>query len=113
DERDWITSVLEEEKHQVKSRGHSYRIFEAFKHREVLLLTAAYFFIVTSTYGLNFWLPVFVKKLSGSSNLIVSLIAALPYCFYLISMLLVGWSSDRTGERRWHTAASMIVASAG
>jgi ACS family tartrate transporter-like MFS transporter len=28
-------------------------------------------------------------------------------------MLLVGWSSDRTGERRWHTAASMIVASAG
>ena len=112
DEREWITSVLEQEK-QAKLKGHSYRIFEAFKHREVLLLTAAYFLIVTSNYGLNFWLPVFVKKVSGSSNLIVSLIAALPYCFYLTSMLLVGWSSDRTGERRWHTATSMLVVSAG
>lgn len=39
----------------------------------------------------------------------VSLITSLPYCFGLISMLLVGWSSDRTGECRWHKAAPMIT----
>ncbi len=31
----------------------------------------------------------------------------------LIAILLVGWSSDRTGERRWHTALPMIAASVG
>jgi ACS family tartrate transporter-like MFS transporter len=28
-------------------------------------------------------------------------------------MLIVGWSSDRSGERRWHTALSLVVAGAG
>src|SRR2546422_548572 len=31
----------------------------------------------------------------------------------LIAILLVGWSSDRTRERRWHTALPMIAASVG
>src|SRR4030095_3927488 len=31
----------------------------------------------------------------------------------LVSMLLVGWSSDRTGERRWHTALPILAASLG
>src|SRR5262249_40911358 len=30
-----------------------------------------------------------------------------------VSILFVGWSSDRTRERRWHTAVCMIVASVG
>jgi nitrate/nitrite transporter NarK len=108
DEREWITSELEREK-QLKLKKHSYRILEAFKHREVILLTGAYFLLNCSGYGFHFWLPVMLKKLSGSSNMIVGLITIIPYCFGMISMLLVGWSSDRTGERRWHTAVSMIA----
>jgi nitrate/nitrite transporter NarK len=41
------------------------------------------------------------------------LISALPYCVGLASILFVGWSSDRTKERRWHTALCMIVAGIG
>ncbi|MBI3654204.1 MAG: MFS transporter [Acidobacteria bacterium] len=112
DEREWITGELEKE-HQAKAATHSLSIGKAFQNRDVLLLTAAYFFIITSNYGLNFFLPTFVKKLSGSSNLMVTLITAIPYCFYLLAMLLVGWSSDRTGERRWHTAVPMMVVGLG
>src|SRR5207247_2472326 len=54
-----------------------------------------------------------IKKASGSSNLTVTLVSALPYCFALATILLVGWSSDRTKERRWHTAICMMVAGAG
>jgi sugar phosphate permease len=54
-----------------------------------------------------------IKKASGSSNLTVTLISALPYCFALATILLVGWSSDRTKERRWHTAICMMVAGTG
>lgn len=112
DERKWITVELERE-HQAKHAIRSYRILQAFRNREVILLTLAYFFIVTTLYGFNFWLPTIVKKLSGSSNLVVTLISALPYCLGLAAILLVGWSSDRTRERRWHTAICMMVAGAG
>lgn len=112
DERQWLVSELERE-NQAKQRVHSYGILEAFAHREVILLTLAYFFMVTAVYGFTFWLPAIVKKISGSSNLAVTLISALPYCLGLIAILLIGWSSDRTRERRWHTALSMIVASLG
>jgi sugar phosphate permease len=83
------------------------------RQREVIVLALAYFFIVTSANGFYFWLPTIIKKLSGSSNLVVTLIAALPYAVGLVAILFVGWSSDRSKERRWHTAISMVAASVG
>lgn len=112
DEREWLTSELEREK-QAKQKVHSHSILQALRHREVILLTLAYFCIVTANYGFNFWLPTIIKKLSGSSNLVVTLISALPFCVALVSIILVGWSSDRTRERRWHTALPMAAASLG
>jgi len=109
DEKEWIRSELQKEKKE-KRKKHSYGVYEAF---QVILLTLAYFFMVTAVYGFNFWLPSIIKKLSGSSNLTVTLISTLPYCVALLAILLVGWSSDRTRERRWHTALSMIAASLG
>ncbi len=112
DERDWLTSELEREK-QDKEAARSYSILQAFRHREVVLLTMAYFFMVTAVYGFTFWLPTIIKKVSGSSNQVVTLISALPYCVGLVAILVIGWSSDRTKERRWHTALSMMAASVG
>ena len=112
DERKWITDELEREKELKKSK-RNFSIWEAFRHRNVLLLAAGYFCAVTSAYGFNFWLPTILKGLSGYSNLQVSLIAALPYCAGLLAMLVVGWSSDRTRERRWHTAFSLLAVSTG
>jgi ACS family tartrate transporter-like MFS transporter len=112
DERAWLTAQLDREQ-QAKQATGRHRILEAFRHREVILLALTYFFMVSSVYGFTFWLPSIIKKLSGSSNLRVSLISAIPYCVGLIAILLVGWSSDRTGERRWHTALSMVAASVG
>jgi nitrate/nitrite transporter NarK len=37
----------------------------------------------------------------------------IPWGTAAVSMVLVGASSDRTGERRWHVAGSLIVAVAG
>lgn len=112
DEREWLIGELEDEK-RAKEAKHSLRILEAFRHREVVLLTLAYFFMVTAVYGLNFWLPSIVKTLSGLPTFLVSVISALPYCVGLVSILLVGWHSDKTRERRWHTALAMMTASTG
>lgn len=112
DEREWISAELLREKEIKKAQRH-FSVWEAFRHRNVLFLAAGYFCAVTSVYGFNFWLPTILKGLSGYTNLQVSAIAALPYCAGLIAMLVVGWSSDRTRERRWHTAFSLAAVSAG
>ncbi len=112
DEREWITGELERER-QAKEEARPYTIWQALRNREVLLLMLAYFFIVTSQYGFNVWIPTIVKGMSGASNFVVTMIAALPYSAALMALLVVGWSSDRTQERRWHTAGCMLVAGAG
>ncbi len=112
DERQWLISQLEQEK-QAKQREHSLGVWQALRHREVILLALAFFCIVTAGYGFTFWLPTIIKRASGSSDLVVSFLSLLPYCLGLAAILLIGWSSDRTRERRWHTALSMIAASVG
>jgi MFS transporter, ACS family, tartrate transporter len=112
DERAWITGELEKEK-RARQAVRPYTILQALRNREVILLTLAYFFIVTGQYGFNVWVPTMIKAMSGASNFIVTLIAALPYSAALLALVLVGWSSDRTQERRWHTAGCMFVAGVG
>lgn len=112
DEQNWISAELESEKQRRKSDQRK-SIWQALRHRNVIFLTLGYFCAVTSAYGFNFWFPTILKRLSGFSNLEVSFVAALPYIAGLIAILVVGWSSDRTRERRWHTSISLLVVCIG
>src|ERR1700690_3189732 len=51
--------------------------------------------------------------MSGYSPVITTLVAAIPNLAALPFTLLVGWNSDRTGERRWHTAGCLFLAAGG
>jgi sugar phosphate permease len=53
-----------------------------------------------------------VQRLSTFSVSQVSLVSAIPYLVSIPIMLVVGWHSDRTGERRWHTAIPRLVSGA-
>jgi len=113
EEREWITSVLIQEAADKKtSRGHM-GILETFRQPMVLVLALSYFLLNTSGYGLNIWLPKMVQKFPGLTTLQVSLVSAIPYLCAIPAMLLVGWHSDRTGERKWHAALSAIAAGIG
>jgi sugar phosphate permease len=112
DERQWIERELESEK-QLKKVARSHNALEGFKHPEVIILTLVYFFAVTSFYGFNFWVPTIIDRLAGLPKFGVTLIAAIPYFFALASMLIMGWSSDRTKERRWHTALPLVIGGIG
>ena len=112
DEKQWIAAELQQEK-QARQTARSYSVWQALRHREVILMALALFFIAATVYGFNFWMPTIIKKLSGHSNLFVTSVGALPYCVGLMAIILVGWSSDRTGERRLHAALCIMVASAG
>lgn len=108
DEKRWITTELEQETKAKQSR-HSFRIWEALRHRDVILLTACYFCAMTGSYGIAFWLPTILKRLSGESDLKVTLLAALPYIAAFVAQQINGWHSDLKGERRWHAAAPVFI----
>jgi len=108
DERSWITEQLQREK-QTKNRRRSFSVWEALRNRDVILLTLCYFCAMTGSYGIAFWLPTILKRISGQSDLRVTLLAALPYMAAFITQQVNGWHSDRTHERRWHAAIPLFL----
>jgi sugar phosphate permease len=104
DERAWLLAELDTE-HQSK-HGHGLKALAA--HLDVvLLLTAVYFCINVTSYGLQMFMPAIIKSNVHVSSQTASFLAALPYAFSLLGMLINGWHSDRTGERIWHVATPL------
>jgi ACS family tartrate transporter-like MFS transporter len=64
-------------------------------------------------YGVTLWLPSVIRSLSGLSYFLTGAVSALPFLVTAFAMVLVGMRSDRTGERRWHTAIPAFVGAAG
>jgi ACS family tartrate transporter-like MFS transporter len=108
DERAWIIGELEREKN-AKKAVKSLTVWQALHNPDVIKLTLAAFCGLTSIYGFGFWLPKIVQRLSGLSTLQVTLIAGIPYLAAFPAMVWNGWHSDRTGERRWHTALALAI----
>jgi ACS family tartrate transporter-like MFS transporter len=106
EEKSWIANELKLEK---EAKKRSLGIWEALRHRDVILLTLCYFCAMTGSYGIAFWLPTILKRLSRQSDLKVTLLAALPYVAAFITQQVNGWHSDRTRERRWHAAIPVFV----
>jgi len=116
EEREWISAELEREKKAKQlaeaSTGSVARDRTLLRIGRVALLTLAYVFINAAVYGFTFWMPTITKKVWNASNLFVTLIGAIPYCVGLAGVLLIGWSSDRAKERRWHAALSLMLSAA-
>ena len=111
EEREWITQELDREK-AAKAGARTVSIGQALRMPRVILLTLVYFLSVTGIYGFAMWFPTILKRATGSSNLTVTLLAALPYIAGVAAMLFNGWHSDRSRERRWHTAIPLFVGAA-
>jgi len=107
-ERQWITGELDKEK-EAKREVRAYRISQAFRNRDVLLLTLCYFFATTGNYGIAFWLPTILKRLTSQSDLQVTLLASLPYLVGFLTQQGNAWHSDRSRERRWHAALPVLL----
>jgi MFS transporter, ACS family, tartrate transporter len=111
DERAWITDELEREARA--KHGQQTSIWRAFASRDVILLTVIYFLGSCAQYGFTLFLPKIIQSLSGYSSFEVAMISALPFLASWPVMMLASWSSDRMGERRWHTAAAYIALGIG
>jgi MFS transporter, ACS family, tartrate transporter len=107
EQRRWIEQKLEEEK-PVNRR--SITAWQALRSGPILLLSSVAFLQYFVFYTLVFWLPTMLKRQSGFSDVRVGLLGTVPYVATLIAMLINGWHSDKTGERRWHAAGPLFIA---
>jgi MFS transporter, ACS family, 4-hydroxyphenylacetate permease len=80
----------------------------------VVLLSAAYFGLVTSLNAYSTWVPQIVHSIThGASYAAIGLLTALPAILAVAVMPLWGASSDRRGERVWHVCIAMLTAAIG
>jgi len=109
EEQEWLAAELAREQALKTERV---TVWKAMSDARVWLLGAVLFFGLNSNTGVSFWLPQIVQRLSGLDVSEVSLIASIPSLCALPLMLLVGWHSDRSGERIWHTAIPRLLSAA-
>ena len=111
EERNWLTSRLAEER-QAKAHVEHLTIWQALRHPAVLLLTAGLFFTYTGGYAIWFWMPTILQRYTGWTVQHISWIGSIPFVAGFVGMLLLGWSSDRFRERRWHFSIPQLTAAA-
>jgi len=111
-ERSWLLEKLGSE--QQAESAQSQRSFWAVLLRlKIWMLSLVYFGVSTTMYGVTLWLPSLIRSFSGLNYLWTGIIAVIPFAVTVAAMVLVGASSDRSGERRWHTAIPAFVAASG
>jgi MFS transporter, ACS family, tartrate transporter len=69
-----------------------------------------WFCLLSSSYGLIFWLPQVIQSLAGLSPLAIGFVAALPWIGVAVGMYANAAHSDRSGERHWHVAVPALLA---
>lgn len=111
DERNWLSREMAAE-HAQTTHAHV-TLREAATSARLWIVSLPYFCIVIAFYGVSFWLPQIVQAGSGYSSAMVVLLSAIPYVAATIGLVVVGASSDRTGERHWHVAGPCLIGAAG
>jgi len=109
DEREWISCRLEEEKQLLRSGGHL-TAWQGVRQRNVLLLALACAFANLSMFAYLLWLPTTIRNASGLSVTLSTFCSALPFALAMLTIPIVGRSSDRTGRRKLHTVIPLILA---
>lgn len=109
EERVWLLEKLEAERRS-EAPVDPADFWKVLISGRIWLLSMVYFGLSTTMYGITLWLPSVIRAFSGLSYFWTGIIAVLPFLMTVVVMVLVGTSSDKRGERRWHTAIPAYIA---
>jgi MFS transporter, ACS family, tartrate transporter len=113
EEIDWLDGRIEQEKQSKLAAGHGHMGIKKFiRDPRMLICSFVYFCLNAANYGVAFFLPTIIKGF-GVTNFQAGLLAAVPFIFGAISMVLLGRNSDRTLKRREHVAFALLLAAVG
>jgi ACS family tartrate transporter-like MFS transporter len=108
EERDTLDGVLVSE---VRERPHT-SLLAALMDTRVLICTAVQFGFTLGSYGIGIWLPLMLREYH-LSNAAIGWIAAIPYLFASVGMILWAHYVDRKGGRVVNLAAACLLGGLG
>lgn len=119
DDAAWLTPA---QKSQIASelaadpaRGHASHasLWPALRDRRFLSLVAIAVAGAIGTSGIGLWLPTIIRETGVADMMAIGLMSAIPYGAAILVQFLNARHSDRTGERRWHSAGPLMIAAVG
>jgi sugar phosphate permease len=101
--------LAEEEAVKAADGRHAQHVGEVFRNPAVWVLSLIYFGTVMGNYGVTFWLPQIIRETITTSPWHIGLVSMIPWGVAAVTAVIVGASSDRHQERRWHIATGAAV----
>src|SRR3954468_13905908 len=120
DNANWLTASdktlvrynLDHDEKDIEGESEGTR-WQVFRDPRVYLLSLVYFLLLGATYTMVFWLPTLIQSWGVKDMLLIGIYAAIPNAVGVIGMILVGRSSAKLHERRWHFAVWVAIAAIG
>lgn len=110
-ERKWLQETLDAER-AAHPEAAAHASLKTLLTRDVLLLSAIYFGVVMTLYGLVFWLPQIMHDF-GYSPIAVGFLSAAPYVVGGLSMFFWSRHVDHRGGHILHAALASLLSCAG
>jgi nitrate/nitrite transporter NarK len=111
EQRAWLSGRIEADGGKKAAIGHM-SIWQLFRNKHFLVMAMVCSGASATGTALSIWQPQILKGF-GLTNLETGFLNSVPYGIASILMVLWGRHSDRTGERRWHTALTLMLIAGG
>ncbi len=109
EQKGWLKTQLARDNASIEV-GANHSWYSALKNKTVLLLSLVWFLQAFGSIGITLFLPLIIKSMaSEQSNIVISLLAAVPFIAACLFMYLNGRHSDKTSERSLHLGLPLII----
>lgn len=105
--------IIRDQLSRSQSSQHTSSFLVALKNPTVYIMAVAYFGIMCGIYAVSFWLPTILLENGITDTFSNGLLSSIPYLVTIPVMIILTRSSDRFGERTWHSIVPTIVAILG
>jgi len=97
---------------ETRAKSH-HSVRDGLLNPKIWLLGAVYFCLVLGQYVISFWMPTIIRNSGVAEPWAIGVLSAIPYSVAAVSMVLVGRSSARVREYRWHLAICAFIGAGG
>jgi sugar phosphate permease len=112
EQRNWIEAELAAERSAL-TQGRDFKGLDAIRDIRVWLLSFLFGCALVGIYGMFMWLPLIIKSLGELSYIQIGFLSAVPPLLGVAGTLVVSYTSDRTGDRKFHLSALYLVGAVG
>ncbi len=112
EQREWLEQTLLRERGELEAVHGTMSAWRTLIEPRVLALCIIYIGVGTVSYGVGYFLPQIIKGI-GLSVFATGFVAAIPAIVGAAGMIIIGWYSDRSPDRRWSCGITMLIAAVG